>query len=227
MGKRKILIIEDDRDIVEMLEYNLKEEGYETVSALNGEQGIVLAGKERPDLIILDIMLPIIDGFEVCRTLKNDDRVSHIPIIILSAKSQETDKVVGLELGADDYVTKPFSPRELIARIRAIMRRGAEQQLSGIVKKGDMIIDSAKYKVMVGGEEIALTTTEFKLLEYMARRPGVVLSRYQILDAVSGDDTVVCDRTVDAHVKSLRRKLGTAKDYIETVRGAGYRFKEV
>jgi len=227
MAKGKILIVEDDRDIVEMVEYNLREEGYATVSALNGEDGVRLAGSEQPDLIILDIMLPVIDGFEVCRTLKSDDKTSQIPIIILSAKSQETDKVVGLELGADDYVTKPFSPRELIARIRAILRRGAEQKLSEVLEKGDLIIDSAKYRVMVGGEEISLTTTEFKLLEYMARRPGVVLSRYQILDAVSGDDTVVCDRTVDAHVKSLRRKLGTARDCIETVRGAGYRFREV
>ena len=227
MAKGKILIVEDDRDIVEMVEYNLRKEGYTTVSALNGEDGVKLAGSEQPDLIILDIMLPVLDGFEVCRALKNEDKTSQIPIIILSAKSQETDKVVGLELGADDYVTKPFSPRELIARIRAILRRGAEQKLSEIVEKGDMIIDSAKYRVMVGGEEVSLTTTEFKLLEYMARRPGVVLSRYQILDAVSGDDTVVCDRTVDAHVKSLRRKLGTARDCIETVRGAGYRFREV
>jgi len=227
MARRKILIIEDDRDIVEMVEYNLREEGYATVSALNGEEGVNLARSERPDLIILDIMLPIVDGFEVCRTLKSDNTTSHIPIIILSAKSQETDKVVGLELGADDYITKPFSPRELIARIRAIMRRGTEQQQSGVIEKGEVIIDSAKHKVMVGGEQIPLTTTEFKLLEYLARRPGVVLSRYQILDAVSGDDTVVSDRTVDAHIKSLRRKLGTAKDYIETVRGAGYRFKEV
>ena len=227
MVKKKILIVEDDHDIVEMVEYNLKEEGYATVSALNGEDGVNLARSEQPNLIILDIMLPIMDGFEVCRTLKSDDKTSHIPIIILSAKSQETDKVVGLELGADDYVTKPFSPRELIARIRAIMRRGAEQQVSSIVEKGDIIIDSAKHKVSVHGEKVSLTTTEFKLLEYMARRPGVVMSRYQILDAVLGDDAVVCDRTVDAHVKSLRRKLGAAKDYIETVRGAGYRFKEV
>ncbi len=227
MAKGKILIVEDDRDIVEMVEYNLREEGYATVSALNGEDGVNLAGREQPDIIILDIMLPIMDGFEVCRTLKSDDATARIPIIILSAKSQETDKVVGLELGADDYVTKPFSPRELIARIRAIMRRGTEQQAGSIVEKGDIIIDSAKYKVLVGSEEIPLTTTEFKILEYMARRPGVVLSRYQILDAVSGDDSVVCDRTVDAHVKSLRRKLGAARDYIETVRGAGYRFKEV
>ena len=227
MAKGKILIVEDDRDIVEMVEYNLREEGYATVSALNGEDGVNSARKERPDLIILDIMLPVMDGFEVCRALKSDEATARIPIIILSAKSQETDKVVGLELGADDYVTKPFSPRELIARIRAIMRRGAEQQAGSILEKGDIIIDSAKHKVIVGGEEIQLTTTEFKLLEYMARRPGVVMSRYQILDSVSGDDAVVCDRTVDAHVKSLRHKLGKAKDYIETVRGAGYRFKEM
>jgi two-component system alkaline phosphatase synthesis response regulator PhoP len=227
MGKRKILIIEDDKDIVEMLDYNLKEEGYETISALNGEEGIKLAGKERPDLIILDIMLPIMDGFEVCRTLKNDDTVAHIPIIILSAKSQETDKVVGLELGADDYVTKPFSPRELIARTRAIMRRRKTEQAGGKIQRGQLIIDGTRHKVTVGGKEISLTLTEFKLLEFMARRPGVVFSRAMILDAVAGQDTVVCDRTVDAHIKSLRHKLGRAKDYIETIRGAGYRFKEL
>lgn len=227
MGKRKILIIEDDRDIVEMLDYNLKEEGYETVSALNGEQGIALAGKERPDLIILDIMLPIMDGFEVCRALKNDDSVAHIPIIILSAKSQETDKVVGLELGADDYVTKPFSPRELIARTRAILRRGREEHISNRIQRGEIAIDRTRHKVTVGGKEISLTLTEFKLLEFMARRPGAVFSRAQILDAVAGYDAIVCDRTVDAHIKSLRQKLGPVKDYIETIRGAGYRFKEV
>ncbi|MGB2864335.1 MAG: response regulator [Sedimentisphaerales bacterium] len=227
MGKRKILIIEDDRDIVEMLDYNLKEEGYETISALNGEQGITLAGKERPDLIILDIMLPIIDGFEVCRILKNDDRVAHIPIIILSAKSQETDKVVGLELGADDYVTKPFSPRELIARTRAILRRGREEHIDNRIQRGQITIDRTRHKVTVGGKEISLTSTEFKLLEFLARRPGAVFSRARILDAVAGQDAIVCDRTVDAHIKSLRHKLGPAKDYIETIRGAGYRFKEV
>jgi len=227
MGKRKILIIEDDRDIVEMLDYNLKEEGYETVSALNGEQGIALADKERPDLIILDIMLPIMDGFEVCRTLKNDDRVAHIPIIILSAKSQETDKVVGLELGADDYVTKPFSPRELIARTRAILRRGREEHTDNKIQRGEITIDRTRHKVIVGKKDISLTLTEFKLLEFMARRPGAVFSRARILDAVAGQDTISCDRTVDAHIKSLRHKLGPAKDYIETIRGAGYRFKEL
>ena len=228
MAKGTVLIIEDDRDIVEMVEYNLKEEGYETLSALNGEDGVELARRQQPDLIILDIMLPIMDGFEVCRTLRSNDVTAQIPIIILSAKSQETDKVVGLELGADDYVTKPFSPRELIARIRAILRRDREHRhTSKMQQRGDITVDSCRHKVTVSGEEISLTFMEFKLLEFLAKRPGVVFSRDQILDAVSGDEAVVCDRTVDAHVKSLRRRLGTAKDYIETVRGAGYRFKEV
>jgi len=227
MAKGKILIVEDDRDIVEMVEYNLREQGYETLSALNGEDGVELARRQRPNLIILDIMLPIMDGFEVCRTLKSNDITAQIPIIILSAKSQETDKVVGLELGADDYVTKPFSPRELIARIRAILRRDRARQHTSKIQRGDITVDSCRHKVTVSGEEISLTLTEFKLLEFLAQRPGVVLSRDQILDAVSGDESVVCDRTVDAHVKSLRRKLGKAKGYIETIRGAGYRFKEV
>ncbi len=226
MGKGKILIIEDDRDIVEMVEYNLKGEGFEIISAFDGNQGIESAGREQPDLIILDLMLPVIDGFEVCRIVKNNQATANIPIIILSAKSQETDKVVGLELGADDYVTKPFSPRELIARIRAILRRGRKSQPAERIERGDIVIDSTRHKVIVSGTEISLTFTEFKLLEVMARRPGVVLSRNQILDAVSGGEAIVCDRTVDAHIKSLRHKLGKAKDYIETIRGAGYKFKE-
>ena len=227
MGKGKILIVEDDPDIIEMVEYNLREEGYETIAALNGEEGVKLARSKQPNLIILDIMLPVLDGFEACRTLKNNDATAHIPIIMLSAKSQETDKVVGLELGADDYVTKPFSPRELIARIRAILRRGREQAQGRIIQRGEVVIDRDKHKVTVSGEQIQLTTTEFKLLEYLAQRPGVVLSRDRILDVISGEDAAVYDRTVDAHVKSLRRKLGKAQDYIETVRGVGYRLKEV
>ncbi len=227
MSKDKILIIEDDRDIVGMLEYNLQEEGYETLKALNGEDGIALASKQQPNLIILDIMLPVIDGFEVCRILKNDDVTAHIPIIILSAKSQETDKVVGLELGADDYITKPFSPRELIARTRAVLRRRRQQQPRSRIERDDVVIDGTRHKVTVKDKEISLTITEFKLLEFMARRPGTVFSRDQILDAVSGEDTMVYDRTVDAHIKSLRHKLGPAKNYIETVRGAGYRFREI
>lgn len=227
MHKARILIIEDDPAIVDMLEYSFQEAGYETVSAMNGQEGITLAGQKRPDLIVLDLMLPVIDGFEVCRMLKNDRAAADIPVIILSAKSQETDKIVGLELGADDYVTKPFSPRELIARIRAILRRDRVQSADGRIKRGNISIDGTRHRVMVGQEEVPLTRTEFKLLEFMARRPGVVFSRARILDAISGQDAIVYDRTVDAHVKSLRQKLGKAKDYIETVRGAGYRFKEL
>ena len=227
MSKSKILIVEDDRDIAGMVEYNLREEGYETLSAFNGEDGVKLAKKESPDLVILDIMLPIINGFEVCRILKKEQITADIPVIILSAKSQETDKVVGLELGADDYITKPFSPRELIARIRAILRRGRALSINSYIERGDIVIDSSKHKLMVRQKDVSLTFTEFKLLEFLARRPGMVFSRDQILDGVIGDNALVCDRTVDAHVKSLRRKLGKAKNYIETVRGAGYRFKEV
>ena len=226
MSKGRIEIIEDDRDIVEMIGYNLKEEGYEVISAFDGEKGIELARREKPDLIILDIMLPVLDGFEVCRTLKQQQSTAQIPIIILSAKSRETDKVVGLELGADDYMTKPFSPRELTARIKAVLRRHKEQP-SAEIKTGQIVIDSVKHKVFVKGQEVELTVTEFRLLEALARRPGAVFSRNQLLDAFGADESMVYDRTVDAHVKSLRRKLGRVKDYIETVRGVGYRFREV
>ncbi len=227
MARGKILIVEDDRDIVDLLAYNLEEEGYEIQAALDGREGLALAYRQQPDLIILDIMLPGMDGFEVCRSLRADKSTGNIPIIILSARSQETDKVVGLELGADDYVTKPFSPRELIARIRAILRRNRNTEAEVHLILGDMVIDSIKHKVTVQGDKVELTTTEFKMLEWLAQRPGQVLSRDQILDAVAGYDAVVSDRTVDAHVKSLRRKLGPCKDYVETVRGVGYRFKEV
>lgn len=226
MSKEKILIIEDDHDIVEMIQYNLKQEGYATLSASDGKEGVDLARTKHPDLIILDIMLPTMDGFEVCRILKNEPVTADIPIAILSAKSQDTDKVVGLELGADDYVTKPFSPRELIARIKAILRRGRQEHFWSRIQRGDLAIDSTRHKVTVRGREISLTFTEFRLLEFMARRPGVVFSRNQLLDGVFGQDSMVYDRTVDAHIKSLRQKLGTAQDYIETVRGVGYRLKE-
>jgi len=226
MGKGRILIVEDDRDIVEMIEYNLKMEGYETLSASDGKTGAELAQKEQPGLIILDIMLPIMDGFEVCRILKQKDVTADIPIIILSAKSQETDKIVGLELGADDYITKPFSPRELLARVKAVLRRGKAVKAGSRIERKDVIIDIARHKVTVRGKEILLTLTEFKLLEFMARHCGEVVSRNQILDSAFGPDSMVIDRTVDAHIKSLRQKLDKVKDCIETIRGVGYRFRE-
>lgn len=227
MVRGKILIIEDDRDIVDLIKFNLEDEGYELFAAFDGSAGVASAARYLPDLVILDIMMPKLDGWEVCRRLKEDKGTADIPIIILSARSQELDKVLGLELGADDYVTKPFSPRELLARIRAILRRKHSKPTSESTVHGNLVIDRSKHKVVIDQERIPLTTTEFRLLEYMARRPGQVLSRDQILDAVAGYDAVVSDRTVDAHVKALRRKLGKDKDYIETVRGVGYRFKEV
>lgn len=227
MAKGRILIIEDDRDIVDLLAFNLHEENYKTLTAHDGREGLAIAIRLQPDLIILDIMLPAMDGFEVCRELKAEKQTMNIPIIMLSARSQETDKVVGLELGADDYVTKPFSPRELIARVRAILRRNRRTPITPKLHHGLLILDSMKHKVTIEGQQIDLTTTEFKLLDYLAGKPGQVLSRDRILETISGDDTMVCDRTVDAHIKSLRRKLGPCKNYIETVRGIGYRFKEV
>ena len=232
MAGEKILIVEDDPDIAEMISYNLGKEGYSIVLTDNGEDAVARAQKEHPAIIILDLMLPGMDGMEVCRTLKQADETRHMPIIMLSARSQETDKVVGLELGADDYVTKPFSPRELIARIRAVLRRGSTHNIGGtvdtgqVVRSGEVEIDSLRHRVTVSGTEVALTSTEFKLLEFLAQRPGKAITRQQILDSVFGYSSDVYDRTVDTHIKTLRKKLGQAKGCIETVRGVGYRFRE-
>ncbi|MCK4912006.1 MAG: response regulator transcription factor, partial [Thermodesulfovibrionales bacterium] len=219
MAHEKILIVEDDPDISEMISYNLGREGYAVIPANNGEDAVAMAQRERPALVVLDIMLPGMDGMEVCRRLKEASGTRHIPIIMLSAKSQETDKVVGLELGADDYVTKPFSPRELIARIRAVLRRAKPREAAEVVRAGFVEIDSLRHRVSVSGTEITLTTTEFKLIEYLAQRPGEAISRQKILDSVFGYNSDVYDRTVDTHIKTLRKKLGQAKGCIETVRG--------
>lgn len=226
MAKETILVVEDDKDITEMIEYNLEKEGYVIVSAATGEESIDVAKKLSPDLVILDLMLPGMDGFETCRKLKADERTARIPIIMLTARSREADKVAGLEIGADDYMTKPFSPRELSARIKAVLRRRAPAFIPEKIERGQLVIDSLKHKVTISGKEAQLTHTEFKLLEFLAKRPGVVLSREKILDGVFGYDSAVYDRTIDAHIKSLRKKLGIARDHIETVRGAGYRFME-
>ena len=226
MAKAKILIVEDDEDIVEMISYNLQKEGYKYSAVFNGEDVLEKAEKENPALIILDVMLPGIDGFEVCRILKSKEVLANIPIIMLTAKSQETDKIVGLELGADDYMTKPFSPRELIARVKAILRRYKKSLNKPLLQTGDLVVDILRYKVMVKGNEISLTPTEFKILKFMMRKQGVVVSRNAILDNVFGYDSSSYDRTIDTHMKSLRKKLGVAREYIETVRGIGYRLKE-
>ncbi|MEW6009382.1 MAG: response regulator transcription factor [Candidatus Omnitrophota bacterium] len=226
--KEKILIVEDEKDIVKMLDYNLKKEGFRVISCYDGEDAIDLTNKEHPDLIILDLMLPGIDGLEVCKTLKKESKTSHIPIIMLTAKAQESDKVVGLELGADDYVVKPFSPRELIARIKAVLRRIKEKEkLPEILKIGDLSIDFSKISVSVKNKSVELTSKEFELLTTLIKAKGRVLSRDYLLDTVWGFDKAmdIQTRTVDVHIRTLRKKLKSEARRIITVKNYGYRFE--
>ena len=228
MSKEKMLIIEDEKDIVKMLDYNLKKEGFKTLSAYNGEDGLDMASKENPDLILLDLMLPEIDGFDVCKALKSDPKTSHIPIIILTAKDQETDKIVGLELGADDYVTKPFSPRELIARIKAVLRRAKEKgKLPEVLKIGDLTIDFSKIMVLIKDKPIELTSKEFELLKILIKAKGRVLSSDYLLDTIWGFDQAleIQTRTVDVHITTLRKKLKNESKRIVTIKNYGYRFE--
>ncbi len=226
--KEKILIVEDEKDIIKMLEYNLKKEGYRVNDARDGEDALDLAVRQHPDLILLDLMLPGIDGLEVCRTLKKEGKTSSIPIIMLTAKSQESDKVVGLELGADDYITKPFSPRELIARIKAVLRRATEKEkLPEIFQEGDLKIDFAKISVTVKDKPVELTAKEFELLKTLLKAKGRVLSRDYLLDTIWGFDHAmeIQTRTVDVHIRTLRKKIKAAAKYIITVKNYGYRFE--
>jgi two-component system alkaline phosphatase synthesis response regulator PhoP len=226
--KETILIVEDEKDIVKMLEYNLKKEGFEILSVRNGEDAIESANKEHPDIVILDLMLPGIDGLEVCKSLKNNTKTATIPIIMLTAKSQESDKVVGLELGADDYMTKPFSPRELIARIKAILRRIKEHnKLPEVLKIGDLAIDFSKISVTIKGKPIELTAKEFELLNTLIKAKGRVLSRDYLLDTIWGFEhsMEIQTRTVDVHIRTLRKKLKSEAKHIITVKNYGYRFE--
>jgi DNA-binding response OmpR family regulator len=228
MSKEKILIVEDEKDIVKMLDYNLKKEGFRALSANNGEDGLDMARKEHPDLILLDLMLPEMDGLEVCKAIKNDTKTAHIPIIILTAKAQETDKIVGLELGADDYVTKPFSPKELIARIKAVLRRLKEKdKLPEALKIGDMSIDFSKIMVEIKDKPIELTSKEFELLKVLIKAKGRVLARDYLLDTIWGFDQSleIQTRTVDVHITTLRKKLKSEAKRIVTVKNYGYRFE--
>ncbi|MDD5070571.1 MAG: response regulator transcription factor [Candidatus Omnitrophica bacterium] len=227
MTKEQILIIEDDSDIVEMISYNLIKEGYKVLTAQTGETGLQKAQTDKVGLIILDLMLPGIDGLEICKTLRADTKNKMIPIIVVSAKSQETDKIIALELGADDYLSKPFSPRELIARIKALLRRTSfKYEPNKTIQLGFLSINPLKHKVTIENKAIFLTPTEFKLLSFLAKRCGIVLSREEILDNVFGYTSEIYDRTVDAHIKSLRRKFGKYRGLIETIRGIGYRINE-
>ena len=229
MPKERILVVEDEEDILELVRYNLSREGYQVVCVTSGEETLKIAGSESLDLIVLDLMLPGIDGLEVAKRLKNDSKTRDIPIIMLTAKGEEADIVTGLELGADDYITKPFSPRILIARIRAILRRKTTKTRiddTSVIQIHELLIHPGRRRVSIKGEPIELTYTEFQVLYYLARRPGWVFTRSQIVDAVRGDDYPVTDRSVDVQIVGLRKKLGSCGKYIETVRGVGYRFKE-
>lgn len=228
MAKEKILVVDDEEDILELLRFNLSREGCQVFCASSGEEALRLVRSEIPDLIVLDLMLPGIDGLEVTRRLKSDPNTKHLPIVMLTAKGEEADIVTGLELGADDYVTKPFSPRILVARVKAVLRRKVKEapEETSVIRIRDLIIDPRRHEVLVNGEPVVLTFTEFGVLNYMARRPGWVFTRFQIVDAVKGEDYPVTDRSVDVQTVGLRKKLGPAGKYVETVRGVGYRFKE-
>ena len=228
MAKKKILVVDDEEDILELLRFNLLREGYNVSCAASGEEALRLAQSEISDLLVLDLMLPGIDGLEVTKILKNDSRTKDIPIVMLTAKGEEADIVAGLELGADDYITKPFSPRVLVARVRAVLRRKVKEykEETPVHRIHDIVIHPGRHEVLVNDKPVQLTLTEFGILNYLARRPGWVFTRSQIMDAVKGEDYFVTDRSVDVQIVGLRKKLCNAGKYIETVRGVGYRFKE-
>jgi phosphate regulon transcriptional regulator PhoB len=227
MAKGQVLVIDDEKDLIELARYNLEKDGFEVKSAQDGESGLAAAINGHPDIILIDLMLPGIDGLDVCRSLRADNRTARIPIIMLTAKSAESDRVLGLELGADDYVTKPFSPRELIARIKAVLRRSSAPQLpSDRIHFGALTIDPERREVSCEGVTIPVTATEFRLLRFFALHPGRVYSRDQLIDNALGKEVSVVDRTIDVHITGLRKKLGNCSKWIETVRGFGYRFRE-
>lgn len=227
MAKQTILIIEDERALVEVLTYNLKKEGLDVLSATDGQEGLRRAQTTLPDLIVLDLMLPVIEGLEVCRQLRSGGRTRDIPILMLTARSEEVDEIVGFQMGADDYVTKPFKVKPLVQRIKALLRRKHTANVSGDVLSAHGIeIDRTQHRASVDGQELRLTPTEFRLLWSLLRQPGRAFNRQELMEGAMGDDALVLERTIDVHIKSLRQKLGKHADRIETVRGVGYRFRE-
>lgn len=229
MRKKCILVVDDEEDILELVRYTLSKENYHIHTVTSGEEALRYARQKIPDMIVLDLMLPGVDGLEVCRILKKDDRFSQIPIVMLTAKGEDADIVSGLELGADDYITKPFTPRVLLARIKVVLRRykkEAAKDENGIVKHHGIKIDPHRYQIFVGDQSIELTNSEFRVLHFLCRNPGRVFTRDQIINAVKGEDYPVTDRSVDVQLVGLRKKLGCAGKYIETIRGVGYRIKE-
>jgi len=222
-----IAIVEDEPDIIELISLHLKKAGFRVEGFETGDGFLKFLHKKIPDLVVLDLMLPDADGLEICKFLKKKDEFSAIPIIMLTAKGEETDKILGLELGADDYVTKPFSPKELVARVKTVLRRKTKEEHATVIEIGPILsINPGKYEATVEGKKIELTSTEFRILELLASKKGWVFTRDKILDHLWGDEKLVLDRTIDVHVKNLREKLGKAKNMIKNVRGIGYKVEE-
>ncbi len=229
VAKPKVLVIEDEPDILEVIQYNLEREGHKVIACRNGEQGLSRIRTDNPDLVILDLMLPGMDGVEVCRQVKSDPVTRSIPLIMVTAKGEESDIVLGLGIGADDYITKPFSPRELVARVKVVLRRGPLREQSGggeRVVRGALSIDLGRHEARVNDQPLSLTPTEMRLLHFLASHPGRVFPRAHLLSRVIGEDAIVTDRNIDVHVRALRLKLGEHANCLETVRGVGYRFSE-
>lgn len=228
MKNMSVVVIEDEDDILELISYNLRREGYEVEGATSGEDGLALVARTRPNIVLLDLMLPGVGGLDVCKRLKANSNLQSIPVIMVSAKGEESDIVAGLELGADDYVTKPFSPKILIARVRAVLRRthGTSPDSDDKIAMHELVADPSRFKATLAGHPLNLTKEEFQLLCFLARHPGWVFTRYQIVNGIKGENYVVTERTVDVRIVGLRKKMGRFSDYIETVRGVGYRFKE-
>jgi len=227
MAKTKVLVIEDDRSLAEVLTYNLKQAGYDVLLATDGQDGLLQAQIKSPDIVILDLMLPVIDGLDVCRRLRADTSTRDLLIMMLTAKAEESDELVGFSLGADDYVTKPFSVKVLLERIKALRRRRtAEGPTDEVTTRYGVTVDLRRHQAAAKGKALQLTRSEFRLLDTLIRQPGRVFHRTELIDAALGEDTMVMERTIDVHVRALRRKLGEHADVVETVRGVGYRFRD-
>ena len=228
MAQKTILVVDDEEDILELLRFNLTREGFTVTTAASGEDAVKTISRKTPDLVLLDLMLPGLDGLEVCRTIKKDPKTAGIPIMMVTAKGEESDVVAGLELGADDYLTKPFSMKVLVARARSLLRRRREPpaEKNAPIRIHEIEINPGRHEVLIKGKPVEMTFSELRILHLLASRPGWVLTREQIVDAVRGEDYAVTDRAVDVQIVGIRRKLGARADYIETVRGVGYRFAE-
>jgi DNA-binding response OmpR family regulator len=227
MTTQSVLIIEDEPSLQEILTYNLESRGYQVLVFDDGTAGLEGVRKHVPDIVLLDIMLPGMDGFEVCRHIRSDPIIKHLPVLMMTARGEEIDQLVGFQMGADDYVTKPFKMRILLERIKSLLRRseGSTNDESGRLSSDGIVLDRIQFKVTVGGEAIALTPTEFDLLWHLMKHPGRVFNRADLMNAIMGDDTIVLERTIDVHIRALRKKLGDCGDFIETVRGIGYRYR--